>query len=294
MCSFINTTQHKLGDVPIMRYNNHSCHNHSMPNSQTSLDITLEKKQLKHAISTAEKHYNKVCSTINRIKREITSFQHIYDEKLKDLHTQLNELEQILFKYQHISEYVDDIFTFEEAQKVFEETMKEREERLEEESKQKRKDQQMNDKRNALSEKDQEELKKLYRNLARLFHPDKTHGNEQMMIRINEAYREGNLETLRNLDVEHIPPKIDNSIPTLKHRLMVLHVLIEKANKEITSMKRTTMYALSKKMSKPKTPEDATILDRMAKKVQKEIQERQEQLNNYINKYGTINQSSEE
>ena len=40
-------------------------------------------------------------------------------------------------------------------------------------------------------------MKFIYRKLAHEFHPDKANGNEEWMKKINEAYTEGDLETLR-------------------------------------------------------------------------------------------------
>jgi curved DNA-binding protein CbpA len=48
----------------------------------------------------------------------------------------------------------------------------------------------------------QEELKKLYHKLAKKFHPDLNGGDCEMMKKLNIAYAEGDIETLRAMDAE--------------------------------------------------------------------------------------------
>lgn len=51
-----------------------------------------------------------------------------------------------------------------------------------------------------IKKSEREEIKYLYHKLAHKFHPDKTSGNEEIMKKINKAYADGDLETLRTLD----------------------------------------------------------------------------------------------
>jgi len=257
----------------------------STTSSVTILDITQEKRDLKHSIAVMEHLYKRMLKQAERLNREITDFQRLYDEKILGLYQRLNELESVLFKYRHISEYVDDIFSFSEAQKIFDETMKDRQARMDNEYR-KQKKRQSFDRKNNLSEKHKEELKRFYRNLAHIFHPDKNGGDEQMMKRINKAYREGNLDALRDMDLEYIPRNEDETKKGLEHRLQSVILKIEKAKKEIVSIRKSDMYILMRNILKTNKAKDGTILDSLAKELRKEINRKQDEVDQFIEKFG--------
>src|SRR5690242_8486072 len=81
----------------------------------TTLDIPQEKKDLLALIAETEKEYLTLVMQVEQMKREMSVFQQIYEAKIGRLYERLNALDNQLFKYQHISEYVDDIFSFSEA-----------------------------------------------------------------------------------------------------------------------------------------------------------------------------------
>jgi hypothetical protein len=229
--------------------------------------------------------YKRLLKQAERLNRDVTDFQRLYDEKILGLYQRLNELESILFKYRHISEYVDDIFSFSEAQKIFDETMKDRQARMDDEYRKQKKKKQTIDSRNHLSEKHREELKRFYRNLALVFHPDKNGGDEQMMKRINKAYREGNLDALRDMDLEYISRNEDETMKGLEHRLKAVMLKIEKTKKEIGLLRKSDMYILMKNTSKTNKAKDGTVLDNLAKELRKEINKKQDQVDQFVEKF---------
>ena len=256
------------------------------PNISTALDITPEKKNLKLAIEEKEKQYTQVVTNLEQLKSEISTFQQLYESKVGHLYSRLNHLQNLLFKYEHISEYVDDLFSFSEAQKVFEDTMSERLKRMEEEFNQRNKVKKSDYKKNNRSGAYKQELRLLYRNLAHLFHPDKTGGDDTMMKQINKAYREGNLQELRALDLLHVTTKADDTLTGLQHRLSVVNGLIQKASKETVSLQRSEMYVLQEKTLKSTQTTPNNALEIIAKELLAEIARKEEQVKQFIEKFG--------
>ncbi len=259
---------------------------HSRTSDSTSLDITPEKKDLVRAIEEGEKRYSLILKKAQLLKRDISDFQKIYDARIRRLYQRLNALESLLFKYRNISEYVDDIFSFTEAQNIFEETMKDRRARMEDEYREQNRIKDSADKIKGMPGKDREELKRIYRSLARIFHPDKTGGDEQMMKRINKAYKEGDLESLRDLDLEHVSKSDDTSFKGLQNRLEIVLRLIKKVNKEITSLRKSDMYILRKNLSKMSITETGNVLDHLARELRREIVKKEQELEVYVEKFG--------
>lgn len=258
----------------------------SHPSSSTSLDITQEKKNLKLSILQKEKQYIQVLGVVERLKSELSDFQRLYDTKIRRLYGRLNYLEGLLFKYHHISEYVDDILSFEEAEKIFEDTMKDRRARIDDEFKNEYKSKFVVDKKITMVAQELEEIKLLYRKLAHMFHPDKTGGDEHMMKEINKAYMEGDLEALRNLDLEHIPREQDETLSGLEHKLTDIVRRIEHANKEIRTLRKSDMYVLRKNLLKKNKTNHVKILDNLSHELRKKILQKEEEVAQFVEKYG--------
>lgn len=223
---------------------------------------------------------------VEQLKQDISEFEQLYNAKIRRLYTQLNELERLLFKYSHISEYVDDIFSFEEAEKIFEQTMKDRRARMENEYKKTKKSKIDIDKRKQLKQVDRQRLKMLYRELARIFHPDKNGGNEEMMKKINKAYRDADIESLRNLQAEQIVDKADSTFSGLESQLERLMRQISNANKEMFSLRKSDMYVLKRNLMRKHNDTKENILEMLSKELRKEIRTKQERLEGYIDKFG--------
>lgn len=251
----------------------------------TSLDFTREKKDLIRTIEKAEKRYSLILKKAELLKQEISDFEKKYDAKIRRLYQRLNVLESLLFKYRNISEYVDDLFSFSDAENVFEETLKDRRARMENEFSEWKQTNDSVHTVNGMAITEREELKQLYRKLARMFHPDKTGGDEQMMKYINRAYKEGNLELLRDLDLEHVSGNEDDSLVGLQNRLVIVIRRIEKVNKEMKMLRKSDMYILRRNLLKTNKANTGIILDTLAKELRKEIVKKEEELGQFKEKF---------
>jgi len=254
--------------------------------SNTSLDEPLEKRELEKAISEREKKLNALIDEIEQLKIDLTVVKQEYDVKVGRLYLKLDEVDLEILKFKKIEDLISKGFSFEEAQKVVEETLRKRREQIEEEYKKLDEEEKDIESHRDISEEDRAELKKLWRKLAHKYHPDKANGNEEMMKKINKAYAEGDLETLRAIDQNEVSADIEvKTIEALKNKLAGLEKSINKISKEFEQLKRSEWYILKENIEKAKK-QKRDILSELADKVLADIAKKENQVSGLKKKYG--------
>jgi hypothetical protein len=252
----------------------------------TFLDITQEKRELYRAIAVKEKQLDEITDVNDKLKRDISDFEKIYDFKIKPLNIRLDELEKQIFKYQNIGEFMEDHFTFSEAEEAFDETVNDTWAHMEGEYVKSKLE--PIDHKIWMTAAERDELKRLYRKLAHLFHPDLEDGDELLMMRINKAYAEGDLDSLRDIEAENCPADRKNdSLEILKRRLTYLIEQVESAKAESRSLRKSDLYSLRRKMMK--SSKNKNPLKDLADKLRKYIKNKEEQLRILAAKFGISN-----
>ena len=189
-------------------------------------------------------------------------------------------------KFKKIEDLINKGFSFEEAQKVVEDTLKKRHEQIDEEYKKLNEEEKDIERKKTISQEEQEELKKLFRKLAHKFHPDLTGGDDTMMKKINKAYADGDLETLRAIDQGESVQNIDiKTIEELKSRLAKLEESIKKALSEQEQLKQSEWAILKESIEKAKK-QKRDILSELSEKVTEDIAKKENQLDELRKKYG--------
>jgi len=142
----------------------------------------------------------------------------------------------------------------------------------------------------------QEELKKLYRKLARKFHPDLAKNDKQrtefhkIMSAINEAYKNGDLETLekymRQAEREEKIAKEtpEEKLARLKEDYEIMLGIIAKLRAELADSEASETYKLRDKVNQAKK-EGRDSLQELATSIQKEIEENQVLLDELVSQY---------
>lgn len=254
--------------------------------SNTSIDEPLEKRELEKAISEKEKKLNALIDRIEQLKIDLTVVKQEYDVKVGRLYLKLDEVDLEILKFKKIEDLISKGFSFEEAQKIVEETLRKRREQIEEDYKKLNEEEKDIEGRKSISEEEKEELKKLWHKLAHKYHPDKANGNEEMMKKINKAYAEGDLETLRAIDQNEIGADIEvKTIEVLKSKLAGLEKSIHKISKEFEQLKHSEWYILKENVEKAKK-QKRDILGELAEKVLSDIAKKENQLDELKKKYG--------
>ena len=254
--------------------------------SNSTLDEPLEKRELEKAISEKEKKLNDLIEKIEQLKIDLTAVKQEYDVKVGRLYLKLDELDLEILKFKKIEDLINKSFSFKEAQKIVEETLKKRREQIGEEYKRLDEEEKEIETRKDISAKDKEKLKKLWRNLVHKYHPDKFGGNEEMMKKINKAYAEGDLETLRAIDQSGTGNGVETkTIEALKNKLAELETSIKKIHQEYELLKKSEWFILKENMEKAnKLGRD--ILSELADKVLSDIAKKENQVNELKKKYG--------
>jgi len=215
-----------------------------------TLDIAPENKKYARLILDTERQRTRLLTCIEQLRKEISEFQADYDAYIGPLDIRLKELEEQLFKFTNIDDNVDTLFSFSEAEKAFDDAKREQQARVEEEFRRQYK-KKIGNRLNSMSKSDRAELKRVYWKLAHLFHPDMKAGNERLMMAINKAYAEANLQALYDFAEELIPKETKtNTLDDLKLRLTHLTQAVEDAKGETNILKRSRMYILRCKSMK--------------------------------------------
>jgi len=254
--------------------------------SNISLDEPIEKRKLEEAIAEKERKLNTLIEEVEQLKIDLTIVKQEYDIKVGRLYLKLDELDLEILKFKKIEDLINKGFSFEEAQKIVEETLKKRREQIEEEYKKLNEEEKEVESRKGISEEEREELKKLWRKLAHKYHPDKANGNEEMMKKVNKAYAEGDLETLRVIDQGATGNDIEaKTIEALKNKLAGLEKSIKKIDQEFDQLKKSEWYILKENIEKAKK-QKRDILGELADKVLADIAKKENQISELKKKYG--------
>lgn len=254
--------------------------------SDTSLDEPKEKRELQQAISEKEKVLIELVEEIEHFKIDLSIVKQEYDIKIGRLYLKLDEVDLEILKFKKIEDLINQAFSFEEAQRVVEDTLKKRREQIEEEYKKLNDEEKDVEKRKTISKEEQEELKKLFRKLAHKFHPDLTGGDDTMMKKINKAYTDGDLETLRAIDQGEGIGSVDiKTIEELRNKLARLEKSIKKALDEQEQLKRSEWAILKDSIDKAEK-QNRDILSELAEKVVEDIAKKENQIEELKKKYG--------
>jgi len=257
-----------------------------MSKTTISLDETPEKRKLKKIISEKEKRLNKLIEELEQLKIDLTVLKQEYEIKIGRLYLRLDEIDLEILKFKKIEDLINKAFSFEEAQQLVEESLKKRREQIQKQYKKLDEEEKESESRKYISEEEREELKTLWRKLAHKHHPDKAGANEELMKKINKAYAEGDLETLRAIDQGGNGDDIEElTIEQLKKTLIVIEKSIQKISRELNQLKHSEWFILKENIEKAKK-QNRDLLSELAEKLLTDIAKKENQVNELRKKYG--------
>lgn len=257
----------------------------NLAKSVLSLDESVEKRELERVITEKEKILVAVLEKVEQLKIDLSILKQEYDIKIGRLYLRLDEVNLEILKSKKIEELIAKGVSFSDAQKIVEETLKKRREQIKEEYRKLNEDEKDFDRRKVIPVEEREELKKLWRKLAHKYHPDLPHGDSEMMKKINKAYADCDLESLRAIDNQQFD--VDTEVATiesLKTKLANLESSIEKANSELTALEKSE-WSILKKNIETALQQRRDVLSELADKVLSEIAQKENQLEVLKKKY---------
>lgn len=204
-----------------------------------------EAKKLKQIISEKEQELAELITDTEQLKNSLSVIKQRYDTEIGRLYLQLEDIEIEICQIKTIEELVAKWLSCEEAEMIIWERTRKEKEKIQKQYAEIQDQEDEIEKRKKISEDEQNELKQLYKKLALKFHPDLNNGDDTHMKKINRAYEQNDLETLRILDQnESIKDSIWNDIEKLKEKLEKLVQSIATKELELEQIKSSEWYVL--------------------------------------------------
>ncbi|MCX6763306.1 MAG: DnaJ domain-containing protein [Candidatus Moranbacteria bacterium] len=254
--------------------------------SDAKIEEPFQKDDLKESIHKKEKSLNEFIDKTEQLKIELTMIKQEYEVKIGRLYLKLDEIDLEILKFKKIEDLVNKGSSIKEAQTEVERIFNKRREQIKEEHKKLDEEEKDIENRRNISKEEKEELKKLWRKLAHKYHPDKATGNEDMMKKINKAYAENDLDTLKAIDRNEISVDIEaETAETLKNRLAGLDIAIVKIKQEFKQLKHSEWFILKENIEKAKK-QKRDMLKELENKILTDIAEKENQLGELRKKYG--------
>jgi len=253
--------------------------------SNTSLDETSEIRELKRLISEKEGILLIILEKTEQLRIDLSIIKQEYDIKIGRLYLRIDECDLEILKYKKIEDLISKGISFEEAQKIVEAGLKKNYEQIKDQYSKLDEEEKDFENRKILSFDEQEEVKRLFHKLAHKYHPDKG-GNDEMMKKINKAYFEGDLETLRAISAEESTMDIEiATIELLRAKLLKLEKAIEKANNNFSILENSEWSILNKNIERT-LQQKRNLLNELADTILTEIAKKENQIDELNKKYG--------
>lgn len=246
--------------------------------------------RLLQSIKEKQEHIEQLTMAMEEMKEEVDLFQHRYNTQVGNFYLELDKVEIETQEYRLRLKLRREDVSEDEIEKRVEACFKENKARLQDIDQQK--DSAVQPEAD-LPEQDVKKLQKLYRKLAKIFHPDKVeeseheNNSEQIMPLINRAYHEQDIQTLERLSIGYT--EIDLSIEhTLVDKRKKLHSEIRNLNRvtselksEINRIKAGKTYQLKKDVETAE--KDGTdLLSTLANDVKRKLKVARSQLTRLI------------
>lgn len=254
---------------------------------------TNEEGRLKHRIDQLRAKIGSVVAELEQLRTALAQFETRYDSTIGVLIVELDQLELSIAEYerrielsvsidwQSVEEQVEVEFAVDRdrIRTQFHETADARARILI---------------LPRISDPDQaREIRRLYRQLARRFHPDlattveEREHFEQAMRQVNEAMEAADLDTLIRLELElplpynRIPGQTEGArIAWMATQVGQLETVLHRLKSELAELKSSSLYALWRRCVV-----DSNALDALGKELSTDIQKRREVLDKLIEQY---------
>lgn len=248
----------------------------------------IEYERLKGIILELRNSVGELSLEIEDIEAELGEFQVEYNSKVGRFYIELDkinyEIQILRMKMDHQNLAKDEI------EQLIAEQLKELREQIEEDEEQFNQDEEtikeILNRNRTFDEKSKRELRDLYRDLAKIYHPDKARTDdekkyfESVMKEINDAYHHLNIETLRRIEakaqlyieIEQVGETLTEKIERLSAEKQKIEKLIINLNQVKSDILNSDTYRLMNKISQNYTSKDAYyngLIDDLKEKIRR-------------------------
>lgn len=216
--------------------------------SDNSSNDSEEKKILRQKAEALQKELFTLTDKLEHLKIELVIIKQEYDIRIGRIYLRIDELDLKILKFKKIDDLLKKNISPEEAEKIIDESLKSSQETIDEEYAKIDEEEEIVEKRKVIPEKESDELKELWRQLAHKYHPDLARNEEdrkkreEIMKKINEAYSDGDLKTLEAIKQEYFEDGENTSAEFLKTKVNNLENAIERIEKEYLLLQESGWY----------------------------------------------------
>lgn len=235
---------------------------------------TKENDDIKKAIAKKKEELFALLEKVEKLKLDLSFIKQEYNIRIGKLYLYLDELDFEILKIKKIQDLLLLGIPLDEAQKIVEEELSKQKQRIKDSYEELNEEEADFERKKAISETDLQELKQLWKELSRKYHPDVQGGDEEIMKKINKAYQDGDLETLRNIKATApITEGTDESLESLNKRLHQLETAISKARVDYKDLLNSEWNTIKINIDTAKT-ENRDLLSELAAKIQEDIEKK--------------------
>ncbi len=257
-----------------------------MNNVIINSDIFSDRENLEKLILEKESTLLNLLSENEKLKLDLFLIKKEYEIKIGRSYIRLDEIDLEILKFKKIENLLKEGVSFEDAKRSVEEKLKDNYDQIGKDYKKIEEEEISVKKLKVLNNEEKEEIKKLYRKLARRFHPDFNDGDDAMMKKVNEAYSENDIESLRAFDKESTKEEYKKlNVEELRSKLEDLEKSIISITNEYKKLKNSEWVILKENIEKAKI-ENRDLLNELSEKITEDILIKEKKLDDIKQKYG--------
>lgn len=223
--------------------------------AKTASVDSKKRDRLQASIEKKRAILEELMEKVELLKVELDLIKHEYNVRIGSLLLKDNQLDLEILQLKNLQELIRGGMTYQQASKYEEDAfysemlkMQEEQERINEEKK-------MLDEIQDVSEEVMEDIRVIWKNLIRKFHPDlvvdpqEKSRREDIMKKINKAYTERNIEALKAFESTQDSSSLSTvSVSELEDMLEKIENSILDQEGELTVLKKSTWYEWKKKI----------------------------------------------
>lgn len=240
------------------------------------------KKRLQESIFRKRQILTEWTEKVETLKMDLDLVKNEYTVRIGYLFLKDNQLDLEIIQYKNLKRLMDEGMTYDEAVRAEEDTFYNEILRMQKEQEKIEGEKILFEKRSDVTDTVLDDIKALWKKLIRKFHPDLVTDvseklqREALMKKINNAYAEADLETLRALENQMSIERLEEStVERLEKVLVDTENLIIEAKAAFKELRASEWYGWKKRLEKAKKEKvdifaemERTLLDDIVKKIE--------------------------
>lgn len=252
--------------------------NEGLISTNKDIDELSLKRELENEINKNKKILLELTEKVEQLKIDLSLIRQEYNIKIGRLYLKLDQLDLEIIKLTKVKKLQEEGYSLKEAKKRVDEETKNKQEKIDQENERINEEQEEKENIPELSEEDMKQLKSLYKDLVKKFHPDlvfdeaEKKKRQEIMKEINKAYREHDLAELKTIaGKQALSEEQEDSIERMQLLLREIINSEERLQQEYKSLEKSEWYQWMMRIQNAKGRDlfqelEEKILDDISKK----------------------------